>query len=390
MMFNSTSGPVYLDYQATTPVDPRVFEIMRPYYENHFGNPHSINHVYGWEAHDAVQMARGQVADFIGADDDEIIFTSGATESCNLAIRGVAKAIVRRRMSRNRFISVQTEHSAVFNTVLDLNLEGFESVILPVGSDGLVDPANVESVIDERTALVSVMAANNEIGVIQPLDDISALCHANGAIFHTDATQAAGRIDINVDAWGVDLLSLSAHKMYGPKGIGVLFVRRGVPIDPIQTGGGQEKALRSGTVPVGLSAGFGGACQIASDEWAEDTIRMTELTFRLTKGLQQEFPDLRLFGHSDLRVPGSLNIGIPGLSARQVIEMVSDRLAISTGSACLSDSTKPSRILLALGVEPEIAESGIRISLGRFTSIEEIDVAIDVLTGVGAKLDLIQ
>ena len=388
-MINSTFWPVYLDYQATTPVDPRVFEIMRPYYENHFGNPHSINHVYGWEAHDAVQMAREQVADFIGADDDEIIFTSGATESCNLAIRGVAKAIGRRHMSRNKFISVRTEHSAVINTVLDLDIEGFESVILPVGSDGLVDPANVESVIDDRTVLVSVMAANNEIGVIQPLEEISALCHANGVIFHTDATQAAGRIDVNVDAWGVDLLSLSAHKMYGPKGIGVLFVRRGVPIDPIQTGGGQEKALRSGTIPVGLSAGFGEACRIASDEWAEDAIRMTDLTFRLTKELQQEFPDLRLFGHSDLRVPGSLNVGIPGLSARHVIEMVSDRLAISTGSACLSDNTKPSRVLLALGLEPEIAESGFRISLGRFTTNEEMDVAIDVLTGVGARLDLI-
>ena len=255
--------PIYLDYQATTPVDPRVREAMLPFLKDEFGNPHSTNHAYGWEASNAVKAARAQVAHLINADDNEIVFTSGATESCNLALRGVARASDEKR---NRIITVVTEHPAVLETVKDLGQSGYETVILPVGSDGLLDPDDLEQELDERTLLVSVMAVNNEIGVIQPLAQISGLCQAVGALFHTDATQAVGRMELDVDACGVDLLSFSAHKVYGPKGIGVLFVRSGVRIKPITTGGAQERGLRSGTVPTPLVVGLGEACHLASQQ----------------------------------------------------------------------------------------------------------------------------
>lgn len=388
MIRRTALNQIYLDYQATTPVDPRVLEVIRPYFAHSYGNPHSINHAYGWEAFDAVQLARCQVADFIGADDEEIIFTSGATESCNLAIRGIAKAF--RNSYRNQFVTIATEHPAVLDTVHDLKRMGFEVIVLSVDADGMINLADLERTLNKRTALVTVMAVNNEIGVIQPLSDISALCRANNALLHTDATQAAGRIDIDVDTWGVDLLSLSAHKVYGPKGVGALFVRSGTPIEPISTGGGQENGLRPGTVPVGLVAGFGEACQIASGEWLQDSTRMARFALRLKEELQRRFPHIRLFGHPNHRVAGNLSLGFPGIFAHQVIEMVSDKLALSTGSACSSGSTEPSRVLLALGLEPEVAESGFRISLGRFTSDEEIDIAIDALSKINHTLSITQ
>ena len=371
----------YLDYQATTPLDSRVLEAMRPYLEDHFGNPHSINHIYGWRAAEAVRAARGQVAEFIGADDEEIIFTSGATESCNLALRGAVKASA---ASRNRVVTVGTEHPAVLETVWDLGRAGHDSVVLRVDTDGLLDLSDLDSAVDDRTALVSVMAANNEIGVLHPLPEIADMCHARGALLHTDATQAAGRIGIDVDLWGVDLLSLSAHKVYGPKGIGSLYVRSGVPIEPIATGGGQEHGLRPGTVPAPLAVGFGTACQLASKLWQEDALQMSSLALRLVTSVQQECPDVRIFGHRERRLPGSLSMGFPGLLADQVIDMVSDRVAISTGSACSSGTAEPSRVLLALGLDPEIAATGVRISLGRFTRDEDVDIAIGALSGVAA------
>ena len=374
MIHRSIPCQVYLDYQATTPVDPRVLEALRPYFETSFGNPHSINHSYGWDAFDAVQLARGQIADFIGADDDEIIFTSGATESCNLAIRGIAKAF--QNSKKNHFVTVTTEHSAVLNTILDLKHMGFKVTVLPVKPDGLVDIVDLEHALSKHTALVSVMAVNNEIGVIQPMKEIGALCSANKILFHTDATQAAGRINIDVNTWNVDMLSFSAHKVYGPKGIGALFVRRCIPIEPILTGGKQEKGLRPGTIPVALVVGFGKACYIAAKEWSQDTTRISRFTLSLKEGIQQTCSQIQLFGHPYHRVAGNLNLGFPGVAAHKVIEMVSDKLAISTGAACSSGNMKPSRILLALGLKPEIAESGFRVSLGRFTSDEEIDVAI--------------
>lgn len=371
----------YLDYQATTPLDSRVLESMRPYLENHFGNPHSINHAYGRRAAEAVRAARGQVAEFIGADDEEIIFTSGATESCNLALRGAVKASA---AGRNKVVTVGTEHPAVLETVWDLARTGYDAVVLPVDTDGLLDLSDLKSSVDDRTALVSVMAANNEIGVLHPLPEIAEMCHARGALIHTDATQAAGRIGIDVDLWGIDLLSLSAHKVYGPKGIGSLYVRSGVPIEPIATGGGQEHGLRPGTLPAPLAVGFGTACRLASEQWEEDALRMSSLAMRLVKSVHQECPDVRLFGHLEKRLPGSLSMGFPGLLADQVIDMVSDRIAISTGSACSSGTAEPSRVLLALGLDPEIAATGVRISLGRFTKDEDVDIAIGALSGVAA------
>lgn len=378
------SRQAYLDYQATTPLDSRVLEAMLPYLKDHFGNPHSINHRYGWRAAEAVRVARGQVADLIGADDQEIVFTSGATESCNLALRGVVKAA---RAGRNKVITAGTEHPAVLETVRELGRDGCEATVLPVDSDGLLDLSDLEREMDERTALVSVMAGNNEIGVLHPLSEIADLCHSRGALFHTDATQAAGRIEIDVDAWGIDLLSLSAHKVYGPKGIGALYVRSGVTINPIATGGGQEFGLRPGTIPAPLAVGFGMAAQLASGQWQEDAARMSRLTLRLKEGVQQSCPSVKFFGHPNQRLSGSLSMGFPGISADQVIDTVSNRIAISTGSACASGTAEPSKVLLALGLDAETAATGVRVSLGRFSDEEEIDIAIGALSDVGAMAD---
>ena len=375
------SRPIYLDYQATTPIDPKVWEAMLPFLKDEFGNPHSTNHAYGWEASDAVKAARAQVADLINADDDEIVFTSGATESCNLALRGVARAS---DGNRNRIITVVTEHPAVLETVKDLWQSGYESVILPVGSDGLLDPATLERELDERTLLVSVMAVNNEIGVLQPLARISGLCQAAGALFHTDATQAAGRMEIDVDAWAVDLLSLSSHKVYGPKGVGTLFVRSGVGIKPITTGGEQERGLRPGTVPTPLVVGFGEACHLARRQEDLDRQRMYEHTKHLEDGLRKTWPDLCVFGHREQRVAGNLNVGFPGFAADNIIHIVASKIAVSTGSACASATAEPSRVLLALGLDPEIAATGIRISLGRFTTGQHVETAIEAFSEIAS------
>ena len=353
----------YLDNQATTPVDPRVRDAILPFFDGRFGNPHSSHHGYGWEASDAVTLARAQVAEFIGADDEEIIFTSGATESCNLALRGIARASDGKR---NKLITLATEHPAVLETVLDLGRVSVKAIVLPVSPEGLLDLSDLERTLDNQTLLVSIMAANNEIGVLQNLTDIADLCHAQGALLHTDATQAAGRIGIDVDTWNVDLLSLSAHKVYGPKGVGALFVRSGVPIEPILTGGGQERGLRPGTVPAPLTVGFGEACRIAQEQWREDTQRISELTLRLKGGLQDSCPNIRIFGHLQQRLPGSLSVGFPGIPASEVIAAVSDSIAVSTGSACASGTAEASKVLLALGVEPDIAADGRQSELGTF------------------------
>ena len=371
----------YLDNQATTPVDPRVQHAMLPFLDGCFGNPHSSHHAYGWEASDAVTVARAQVAEFIGADDEEIIFTSGATESCNLALRGIARASDGKR---NKLITLATEHPAVLETVLDLGRVSFEAIVLPVSPEGLLDLSNLERTLDNRTLLVSIMAANNEIGVLQNMTDIANLCHAKGALLHTDATQAAGRMGIDVDTWNVDLLSLSAHKVYGPKGVGALFVRSDVPIEPILTGGGQERGLRPGTVPAPLTVGFGEACHIAQEQWREDTQRISELTLRLKEGLQDSCPNIRIFGHLQQRLPGSLSVGFPGIPASEVIAAVSDRIAVSTGSACTSGTAEASKVLLALGVEPDIAATGVRVSLGRFTDENEIETALAAFSDIAS------
>lgn len=374
--------PVYLDYQATTPVDPRVLTEMMPFFSVKFGNPHSSDHSYGWEAAGAVREARAKVAEFINADDDEIIFTSGATESCNLAIHGTASH-PGDAAARNRIITVATEHAAVFNSALELRREGFDVVILPVDCEGLLVLDKLDEVLDERTLMVSVMAANNEIGVLQPLVDIAERCKSFGAIFHTDATQAGGRMPVDVDEWGVDLLSLSAHKMYGPKGVGALFVKSGTPISPIRGGGGQERGLRSGTLAPALVAGFGAACELASEDLAKDRSLLTELTSHLLSRLRDGCRKLRLFGHPAQRLPGSLCLGIDDFPAEQVIRDISNEVAISSGSACSSTTSEPSRVLMALGFPPDVADTGIRISLGRFTTAEEVEMTLGAFGKAG-------
>ena len=367
--------PIYLDYQATTPTDPRVVAAMQPYWAQEFGNPHSEGHPYGWQARRAVEYARSQVANFIGADDDDIVFTSGATESCNIALRGIAAASPPN--GRRQVTTLATEHPAVLETVRWLGRNGYQTTILPVKPDGLVDLPELQASLSDCTLLVSAMLANNEIGVIQPLREISRICHAAGAFVHTDATQAAGRIRIDVDELGVDMLSLSAHKIYGPNGIGALYIRNRpeLRIEPIVTGGLQERGIRPGTVPVPLAVGMGEACAIAGEQLADDAKRISELGERLLRELVAEFPDLRIFGNRKQRIPGNLSLGFPGIPSELLVESVSRAVAISTGAACATGSPEPSHVLVALGVDPETAATGVRISLGRLTTDDEITAA---------------
>ena len=286
------------------------------------------------------------------------------------------------RFRRNRIVTLATEHPAVLETVRDIAASGYELDVLPVDHDGLVDLATLEGALDDRTLIVSVMAVNNEIGVVQPLEDIASRCHAVGAHLHTDATQAAGRLPIDVDAWGVDLLSISGHKVYGPKGVGALYVRHGLDLKPMISGGGQERGLRGGTLPTALIVGLGIACELATEHQHRDGCRMTVLCQRLYDRLLEAHPQLRLFGHPMRRVAGNLNIGLPGVPADELIRNTAQRIAISTGSACSSASSEPSHVLLALGLDPETAATSVRISLGRFTTEAEIDQAIETLRDI--------
>jgi len=408
---SENAAPVYLDYQATTPLDPRVRSAMLPFLTEDFGNPHSIGHTFGWRAADAVRHARAQVAEFINGDDDEVVFTSGATEACNLAIRGAAAATAtdpvitslrlpesgrNRRLASGhvdsaergvgsparRIVTLATEHPAVLETVVDLENAGWDPVILPVGTDGLIDLDRLDHALETPTLLVSVMAANNEIGVVQPLAEIAARCRRAGALLHTDATQAAGRIKIDVDAWGVDLMSISAHKVYGPKGVGALFVRDGTPIAPILTGGGQENALRPGTIPVPLVAGFGAACELALREAEEDGRRMAALSDQFVAALRVSGISVQLFGHPTRRIPGSLSLGLSGVPADTVVREAAPAVAIATGSACASATSTPSHVLVALGLAPEVADTAVRISMGRFTTEADISTAAGVIAPI--------
>lgn len=369
--------PIYLDYQATTPLDPRVGDAMSPYWTDFFGNPHSKDHQYGWDAAESVELARSQVARLIGADDDEIIFVSGATESCNLALRGASRP----ESERKQLITLASEHPAVLETVRWLGGHGFDATVLPVMEDGLLDLTVLAEDLTERTLLVSVMLANNEIGIIQPVAEIARMAHAVGAIVHTDATQALGRIPVDVDDLDVDMLSLSGHKIYGPNGIGALYVRSrtGMRLDPLMTGGSQERGLRPGTVPTPLVVGLGAACEIATNEMDIDARRIGLLTEQLRSSLTSELPTLIEFGHRSCRVPGNLNVGVPGVLAERIINAVAGEVAISTGAACSTGSPSPSHVLLALGVGDELAATATRISLGRFTTQEEVNMSSAIL-----------
>jgi cysteine desulfurase len=365
--------PVYLDYQATTPTDPRVVEAMMPYFTVNFGNPHSKSHAFGREAEDAVEAARRQVADLVGAEPREIIFTSGATESNNLAIKGSARFLRRRK---DRIVTCLTEHKCVLESCRRLEAEGFQLITVGVRSNGLVDLDALAAAIDERTALVSIMAVNNEIGVIQPIADIAALCHQRGALFHTDAAQAIGKIPIDVEAMAIDLMSISGHKIYGPKGIGALYVRRRPRVRLVaeMDGGGQERGLRSGTLPTPLCVGLGSACALAAADMHQEAQRLRELRDRLLRVILAEVPQAVVNGDVEQRIAGNLNIAFPGVEGEVLLARLDD-IALSTGSACTSAAIEPSYVLRAMGLEAPLAEASLRIGLGRFTTETEVDYA---------------
>ena len=376
--------PIYLDYQATTPMDPRVLEAMMPYFTHQFGNPHSRSHSYGWEAEEGVEKARGQVAKLIGADEKEVIFTSGATESNNLAIRGVAEFYKDRK---NHIVTTVTEHKCVLDTCRHLEQSGFEVTYLPVQKNGLIDLEALRAAVTDKTVVVSVMAVNNEIGVIQPLAEIGKICREKKAFFHTDAAQAVGKIALDVEAMNIDLLSISGHKIYGPKGIGALYVRRKprVRLVPLIVGGGQERGFRSGTLPTPLCVGLGAAAEIAMNEMDGEAKRLAKLQARMLKGLQDRLPEIFLNGDLEHRIPGNLNISFAYVEGESLMMGIKN-LAVSSGSACTSASLEPSYVLRALGVEEELAHTSLRIGLGRFTTEHEVDTAVDELVRHVKKL----
>ena len=364
--------PVYLDCQATTPLDPRVASTIIEAFDL-FGNPHGRQHAYGREAADAVDAARVRVAGLIGAYPEQIVFTSGATESCNLALRGVARGA---SSSRRRIVTLATEHAAVLDTVRDLGERGFEVIVLPVEADGVVDLDRVEDAVDDRTLIVSAMAVNNEIGVLQPVTEVASICHRHGALFHTDATQAPARIEVDVEAWAPDLLSISAHKIYGPKGVGALYVADDAFVQPVTTGGGQERGIRSGTVPTALVCGFGAAAELAVEEQAADAKRMAGLAEVLRAGINAMPVTVHQFGSLEARAPGTLSFGFRGISGDKLVAMVERDVAISTGAACSSESAAVSHVLTALGCPYGESSTGVRVGLGRFTTQADIELAL--------------
>jgi cysteine desulfurase len=388
--WEANTPPVYLDNQATTRVDPRVLEAMLPFFTEHFGNPHSTSHSYGHIAAAAVEEARGEIAALIHADPREIIFTSGATEANNLAIKGAAhfsRGYSQAGRSRDHIVTLTTEHKCVLESCAQLEREGFAVTYVPVEPSGLVALDKLEAALTEHTLLVSVLAAHNEIGVIQPLAEIGALCRARGVLFHTDAAQAAGKIPLDVEAMHIDLMSISGHKLYGPKGIGVLYVRRRprVRLLPLIDGGGQERGLRSGTLPTPLCVGLGRAASIAAQEMPDEALRLRQLRDRLHQGLSRRVSGLTLNGDAERRLPGNLNLSFPGIEAPSLIEAC-PAIAISTGSACTSAKVEPSYVLRALGLPDPVANSAIRIGIGRFNTAAEVDFAIDALAAAAARL----
>ncbi|GGF32078.1 cysteine desulfurase IscS [Aliidongia dinghuensis] len=375
---------IYLDYQSTTPTDPRVVEAMMPYLVQRFGNPHSGTHAFGHEAADAVERAREQVAALIGAEAREIVFTSGATESNNLAIKGAARFLKDRRP---KLVTVATEHKCVLESARSLAAEGVEVTVLPVERDGRLDLDRLSAAVDDRTALVSVMAVNNEIGTIQDLAAIGRITRAAGALLHTDAAQAFGKVPLDVQAEAIDLMSISGHKVYAPKGIGALYVRRRprVRLEPLFSGGGQERGLRSGTLAPAQVVALGASAEIAGREMAVESQRLAGLATRFLARLDGVPGGFVIHGDRVHRIPGNLNIGFPGIAALELMAAVPE-LALSVGSACTSAEVEPSYVLSALGLDAATAGSALRIGFGRFTSAAEIDRAADRLASAVAGL----
>ena len=375
------NSPVYLDNQATTRCDPRAVAAMLPWFAEQYGNPASAEHAMGRIAEAAVEAARAHVAALLGADVREIVFTSGATESNNIAIKGAARHAARfGDASRRRIVTVATEHKCVLESVADLQDEGFQTVVLPVNADGLLDPGALRAALTEPTLLVSVMAVNNETGVIQDIPALAAIAKAAGAMFHSDIAQAVGKIPLDLTGWGVDLASVSGHKVYGPKGIGALFVRRRprARVMPLFSGGGQERGLRSGTLATPIIVGFGEACRIASLEMATDNARIGFLRARLLEQLASHIPGVSINGTMGHRIAGNLNVTFPVETAARMLERMPD-LCVSTGSACSSAAVEPSYVLRAMGLSDAEAARTLRIGIGRFTSPADIDYAASVL-----------
>ena len=380
------NAAVYLDYHATTPVDPRVLEAMLPFFTERFGNPHSKQHAFGWDARDATDKARAQVAALLNASAGEITFTGGATESSNLALKGAVDSL---RARGNHVITAATEHKSVLDVCLQFRNQGLDVTVLGVDAGGFVDPDALRAALTPRTILVSVMAANNEIGTVQPLAAIGAIVRAHGALFHTDAAQAAGKVPIDVRAMNIDLLSLTAHKFYGPKGSGALFVRRARPkiaLVPQLAGGGQENGLRSGTLNVPGIVGLGRAAEICRLEMAEEGTRLGALRDRLLGGIRARLQDgVRVNGSMAARLPHNLHVSFAGIEGEALLMALGD-LAVSTGSACSSGSQAPSHVLQAIGATSDRAGASIRFGLGRTTTAADIDFAIDRVSTVVAAL----
>lgn len=376
--------PIYLDNNATTPTDPRVLDLMLPYFTEKFGNAASKHHAYGWTAEDAVDLAREQASGLIGASPEELIFTSGATESVNLALKGVFHAY---RSKGNHLITVATEHSCVLDTCRHIEREGGKVTYLPVNSSGLIDPGELRAAITGQTILISVMYANNETGVIQPVEDIGAIAREHGVIFHTDATQAVGKIPLEVRPAGIGLLSFSAHKMYGPKGAGALFISRRDPrvrLAPLIEGGGHEKGLRSGTLNVPGVVGLGKACEICGDQMEKDAQKLSKLRDRLETALL-EIPETAVNGSTASRLPHVSNIRFKGVKGDLLMAAMPD-VAVSSGSACTSALPEPSHVLMAMGLDEDQTRSSLRFSLGRFTDADDIEFVITACRDAVEKL----
>jgi cysteine desulfurase len=379
MSANNAPGvklPIYMDNHATTPVDPRVVQELLPYFTEKFGNAASRNHQFGWEAEEAVEQARERIAKLIGATPKEIIFTSGATESDNLAIKGVAEMY---KEKGNHIITAVTEHKAVLDTCKRMEKAGFRVTYMPVQKDGLIDLDDLKRAMDDKTILVTIMAANNEIGVVQPLAEIGKICKERGVLFHTDSTQAIGKIPIDVNKMGIDLASISAHKMYGPKGVGALYVRRKNPRVQLvaqMDGGGHERGMRSGTLEVPNIVGLGKACEICMNEMAEESARMAALRDRLKDKLMSELDEVYVNGNMEHHLPNNLNISFAYVEGESLLMGIND-IAVSSGSACTSATLEPSYVLKALGTGDELAHSSIRFGLGRFNTEAEVDYVAD-------------
>jgi cysteine desulfurase len=377
--------PIYMDNHATTPVDPRVLEAMMPYFTDKFGNAASRNHSFGWSAEEAVENARQQIATLIGATAKEIIFTSGATESDNLMIKGVAEMY---REKGNHIITQAIEHKAVLDTCKNLEKHGFEVTYLPVQKDGRVDPEDVRNAIKPTTILICIMYANNEIGVINPIAEIGKIAKERGIVFAVDGVQAVGKIPVDVQKDNIDLLAISAHKIYGPKGVGALYVRRRNPrvqLSAIIDGGGHERGMRSGTLNVPGIVGLGKACEVCQQEMATESVRLRELRDRLKTGLEAKLDEVFINGSMEHRLPNNLNMSFAYVEGESLLMGIND-VAVSSGSACTSATLEPSYVLKALGVGEDLAHTSIRFGLGRFTTQEEVDYVVDKMVQVVTKL----